>query len=97
MKTIRDDLTASAVFKSPDLDIVGRTTRDGRTDILFESGDSLYLITRLEGSPDGVMVAEPEEASAILQEMTNGGTIGPLDVNEKRWERVRDWATEKAT
>lgn len=97
MKTIKDDLTASAVFQSPDLDFVGRTTRDGRTDILFESDDALYLITRLGSSPDEIMVAEPEEAGAVLQEMTNGGTIDPLDVIEKRWERVHSWATEEAT
>jgi len=52
---------------------------------------------RLGGAPDGVMVAEPEEASAILQEMTDGGTIDPLDVDQERWEWVQDCATEKAS
>jgi hypothetical protein len=95
MKTIEDDLTASAVFRSSETNFVARTTRDGRTDILLESDDSLYLITRFNGSPDGVMVAEPEEAGAVLQEMTNGGAIDPLDADKERWEWVRDCAAEE--
>jgi len=95
MKSIEDDLTASAVFQSPRTNFVARTSRRGRTDILFESDDSLYLITRFNGSPDGMMVAEPEEAGAVLQEMTNGGTIDPLDTDEERWEWVRDCAAEE--
>jgi len=92
MKTIEDDLTASAVFQSPKTNFVARTTRRGRTDILLESDDTLYLITRLVGSPDGVMVAEPEKASAVLQEMTDGGTIDLLDADKERWEWFRSCA-----
>ena len=97
MKTIKDDLTASAVFRSPKTNFVARTTRDGRTDILLESDDSLYLITRFNGSPDGVMIAEPEEAGAILQEMTDGGTIDPLDVDEEPWAWVRECAAKETS
>ena len=95
MKSIEDNLTASAVFRSPNTNFVARTTRDGRTDILLESDDSLYLITRFNGSPDGMMVAEPEEAGAVLQEMTDGDTIDPLDIDEERWEWVCDCAAEE--
>jgi len=96
MKTIEDDLTASAVFRSSKTNFVARTTRDGRTDILFESDDSLYLITRFTGSPDGMMVAEPEEAGAVLREITDGGAIDPLDADAERWEWVRECAAEES-
>jgi hypothetical protein len=95
MKSIKDDLTATAVFRSSKTSFVARTSRRGRTDILFESDNSLYLITRFNGSPDGLMIAETEEASAVLQEMTDGGTINPVDVDEKLWEWVRDCAAEE--